>query len=152
MKVLVQRVRQAGVLVDGTEVASIGSGALLFIGVFCGDTLKDARHLAGKTAKLRIFNDEQGRLNCAIDAVSGSFLAVSQFTLCADCRKGSRPSYADAASPEEGRKLYDHYVEELRAQGHTVETGLFGANMLVELQNDGPVTVMLDSSLRRRSA
>lgn len=151
MKVLVQRVRRANVRVDGAEVASIGSGALLFVGVACGDTLKDVQYLAGKTAKLRIFDDEQGRLNCAIDAVSGTFLAVSQFTLCADTRKGNRPSYADAAPPEQGRKLYESYVEELRTLGCAVKIGVFGANMQVELQNDGPVTVMLDSSLHRRS-
>lgn len=148
MRVLVQRVRSAAVQVDGREVASIGPGALLLVGIGREDAEEDARHLAGKTARLRIFDDEDRRMNCAIEAVSGSFLAVSQFTLYADCRKGNRPSYAEAAPPQTGRKLYERYVDELRALGYTVETGILGAQMLVEIQNDGPVTVMLESTGR----
>jgi D-tyrosyl-tRNA(Tyr) deacylase len=126
-------------------VGCIGTGALLLLGVARGDTEGDASFLAGKVSRLRIFDDEEGRLNRAIDAVDGSFLAVSQFTLYGDCRKGNRPSYIEAAEPEEGRRLYARFVEALRDLGHRVETGTFQAQMLVGLENDGPVTLMLES-------
>lgn len=145
MKLLVQRVRKAWVSVDGAEVGRIGAGALLLLGVARGDTDADADVLAGKASRLRIFDDEEGRLNRDIGAVDGAFLAVSQFTLYGDCRKGNRPSYIEAAEPDEGRRLYARFVEALRALGHRVETGTFQAHMVVGLENDGPVTLMLES-------
>lgn len=120
----------------------------MLIGVGRGDTEVDAVHLAGKTSRLRIFSDTQEQMNLSVDQIDGDFLAVSQFTLYADCRRGNRPSYSDAAEPGLGQKLYDRYVEELQGLGCRVATGIFGAKMLVELENDGPVTVMLERSGR----
>lgn len=148
MRILLQRVRSASVLVAGERVAAIGRGALLLVGVGRGDTREDAIHLAGKTRRLRVYPDAEGRMNLPIDAVGGDFLAVSQFTLYADCRRGNRPSCTDAAPPEIGREIYECYVEELRGLGCRVETGVFGSEMLVELQNDGPVTLVLESPVR----
>ena len=145
MRLLVQRVRKAWVSVNDAEVGRIGAGALLLLGVARGDTDDDAGFLAGKASRLRIFDDECGRLNETIAAVHGSFLAVSQFTLYGDCRKGNRPSYIEAADPEEGRRLYERFVEALRGLGHRVETGTFQSSMVVGLENDGPVTLMLES-------
>jgi len=148
MRVLFQRVRSATVTVGGERVAEIGRGALLLVGVGREDTQRDAAHLAGKTRRLRVFPDENGCMNLPIDAVEGSLLAVSQFTLYGDCRRGNRPSFSSAAAPETGRRIYEYYVEELERLGCRVETGVFGAEMLVELQNDGPVTLLLESSGR----
>lgn len=148
MKVLVQRVSSASVMVADEQVGAIGNGALLFVGVGQEDTDKDALHLAAKTVRLRIFDDGEERMNHAIAAVGGSLLAVSQFTLYGDCRKGNRPSYVKAAPPDKGRKLYECYVKELQNLGCHVETGVFGAQMRVALENDGPVTLMLESTGR----
>ncbi|AKJ64510.1 D-aminoacyl-tRNA deacylase [Kiritimatiella glycovorans] len=145
MKLVIQRVLSAGVEVDGVRVAEIGRGALVLAGVGEGDTEADARHLALKTAKLRMFEDADGRMNESLDAVKGSCLVVSQFTLYGDCRKGNRPSFVGAADPERGRALYELYVRELESAGIPVSTGRFGALMRVELVNDGPVTLMLES-------
>jgi D-tyrosyl-tRNA(Tyr) deacylase len=145
MKLVIQRVREAAVRIDGEEVARIGPGALVLVGVAEGDTQDDALFLAAKTAKLRIYDDERGQMNRAIDAVDGAFLAVSQFTLYADCRKGNRPSYIQAAQPEAAQQLYERYVEALRASGHHVQTGRFRENMQVSLVNDGPVTIIMES-------
>ena len=149
MRLVIQRVKSARVLVDGRPVAAIGAGALVLVGVGRGDTDLDVRYLARKTSQLRIFDDEQGRLNRDISAVHGAFLVVSQFTLYGDCRKGNRPSYIEAELPEAGRQRYEQFVEELRQLGHEVQTGIFAASMLVDLQNDGPVTLILESSGRQ---
>lgn len=148
MKVVLQRVRRASVSVEGVVRGAIGPGAMVLCGVGRGDTVFDADWLARKTSQLRYFEDAAGKMNLAIDAVQGAFLVISQFTLYGDCAKGNRPSFIDAATPDEGRALYERYAAELRRLGHRVETGLFGANMQVELVNDGPVTLLLESSGR----
>lgn len=145
MRVLVQRVSEAAVRVEGREVARIGRGALILLGVAKGDSDFDAAYLARKVFQLRIFDDSAGRLNESITAVGGSFLVVSQFTLYADCSKGNRPSYIDAADPAEAERLYKKFVASLRTLGPEVQTGVFGARMQVFLVNDGPVTVLLES-------
>jgi D-tyrosyl-tRNA(Tyr) deacylase len=145
LRLVIQRVRRASVTVDGREVSAIGPGMMILCGVARGDTAADAAFLARKTSQLRIFDDEAGKMNLAIDAVKGAFLVVSQFTLYGDCAKGNRPSYIDAAPPEEGNKGYEDYVAQLRALGHEVRTGIFGANMKVAIENDGPVTLILES-------
>lgn len=151
MRLVIQRVSRAAVTVGGEVVAAIGAGAAVLVGVARGDTDHDARYLARKTAQLRIFDDAQGQLNHAIDAVGGSFLVVSQFTLYGDCRKGNRPSYIQAAGPEEGGRIYELFVEALRGLGHEVQTGRFQATMRVELVNEGPVTLLLESHGRTAS-
>ena len=145
MKLVIQRVRNARVIVDGSDVAAIGQGAVVLVGVAKGDTAFDLKYLARKTSQLRIFDDAHGKLNCSVDAVKGSFLVVSQFTLYADCSRGNRPGYTDAAAPDEATRLYEAFAEELRVLGHDVKTGIFGANMQVELVNDGPVTIIMES-------
>lgn len=145
MKLVIQRVRNARVIVDGSDVAAIGQGAVVLVGVAKGDTAFDLKYLARKTSQLRIFDDAQGKLNCSVDAVKGSFLVVSQFTLYADCSRGNRPGYTDAAAPDEATRLYEAFAQELRVLGHDVKTGIFGANMQVELVNDGPVTIIMES-------
>jgi D-tyrosyl-tRNA(Tyr) deacylase len=145
MKLVIQRVRRARVTVDGAEIAAIGPGALVLCGVARGDTAQDAAWLARKAAQLRVFDDAQGRLNESISSIKGSFLVVSQFTLYGDCSKGNRPSYIDAASPEDGETGYEEFVRQLRALGHEVKTGRYRALMAVELVNDGPVTLILES-------
>ena len=145
MKLVLQRVRNARVIVGGRDVAAIGAGAVVLVGVAKGDTAFDLKYLARKTSQLRVFDDGQGKLNCPIDAAHGSFLVVSQFTLYADCSRGNRPGYTDAAAPDEAARLYEDFAAELRALGHDVKTGVFGANMQVELVNDGPVTIILES-------
>ena len=145
MRAVVQRVTQARVEVDGTVVGSIGRGFLVLLGVANGDTAADAAYLAEKTAGLRVFEDAAGKMNLALNEVGGAVLAVSQFTLLGDCRKGRRPGFTDAAPPELADRLYNDYVAALRAQGFTVATGVFRAEMQVHLVNDGPVTLLLDS-------
>jgi D-tyrosyl-tRNA(Tyr) deacylase len=144
MRVLVQRVAWARVTVDGEAAGSIGRGFLCLVGVTHGDTQREAARLAAKTARLRVFEDDAGLMNLALPDVGGEVLAVSQFTLYADARKGNRPSFTDAAPPEQGERLYEAYVAALRAEGVPVSTGVFGARMQVELLNDGPVTVLLE--------
>ncbi len=146
MKLVIQRVKTASVKVDGKTVGEIGSGLLVLAGVSHGDTAADAAHLAKKTANLRIFNDENGKMNRSVLDTGGAILAVSQFTLCGDCKKGNRPSFVGAAEPEKGRKLYKEYVENLRTYGPRVETGTFQTSMEVSLVNDGPVTLILEST------
>jgi len=143
MRVLVQRVARAAVSVDGQTVGAIGLGFLCLVGVTHADTEQEARKLAGKTARLRVFEDEGGLMNLAIADIGGEVLAVSQFTLYADARKGNRPSFTDAAGPEVGKRLYEAFVQSLRDEGVPVQTGVFGARMQVELINDGPVTILL---------
>ncbi len=146
MRALVQRVKKASVSVDGEVIGEIGNGLLVFIGVTHGDTEGDAAYLAEKIAHLRIFRDENDKMNLSLLDIGGGALAVSQFTLYGDCRKGRRPGFSDAAEPELAERLYEKFVDLLRLQGvKRVETGCFAADMLVELENDGPVTLMLES-------
>jgi D-tyrosyl-tRNA(Tyr) deacylase len=140
MRALVQRVEQASVTVDGDRVARIGRGMVVLLGVKRGDTETEADAIARKLAKLRIFDDEAGRMNLDVGQAGGDILCVSQFTLYGDTRKGNRPSYVDAAPPEEAEPLYERVREALHAQG-----GSFGAHMHVALVNDGPVTVMIET-------
>lgn len=151
MRIVIQRVRQASVAVDGRLVSEIGSGFLVLCGVGKDDTEEDAVWLAGKTARLRVFEDGEGKMNRALDAIGGEVLVVSQFTLYGDCRKGNRPGFTGAAPPDAGDRLYQRYVEALRAHGVTVKTGVFRAMMQVSLVNDGPVTLILDSVDRDRA-
>jgi len=148
MKLVVQRVQSASVDVDGKTVGEIGRGLLVLVGVSHDDTPADAAHLAKKTATLRIFQDDAGKMNHSVLDVGGDVLAVSQFTLCGDCKKGNRPSFVGAARPEKGLKLYEEYVKQLRTLGPRVETGTFQAEMEVSLINDGPVTLILESTGR----
>jgi D-tyrosyl-tRNA(Tyr) deacylase len=157
LKALIQRVSRANVRVDDALVGSIGNGIVVLLGVTGGDTNDLAEFLAAKTANLRIFDDEDGVMNrSALDCLqnpgdSVAVLVVSQFTLYADCRKGRRPSYVRAAAPDVARPLVEYFVECLTAQGLEVETGVFGAEMAVEMVNDGPVTILLDSDELRPS-
>lgn len=145
MRAVVQRVTEARVEVAGATVGAIGKGFLVLLGVAQGDTVADAAYLAEKTASLRVFEDAAGKMNLALQEVGGAVLAVSQFTLLGDCRKGRRPGFTDAAPPELADTLYSDYVAALRAHGLTVATGVFRAEMQVHLVNDGPVTLLLDS-------
>ena len=147
MRLVVQRVSRAGVTVDGEVVGAIGAGLLVLVGVERGDGEEQALRLAGKTARLRVFADEQGRFDRSVLDVGGGVLAVSQFTLLGDTAKGNRPSFTRAADPPEAERLYERYVAALRAEGVApVETGRFGASMAVELVNDGPVTILLEAA------
>jgi len=145
MRILIQRVGRASVTVGRERVAAIGRGYLAFVGVTHGDSAATAGKLAAKTAKLRIFEDGAGLMNLALTDVGGEVLAVSQFTLYADARRGNRPGFSDAARPEHGETVYKAYVAALRAEGVPVQTGVFGAHMHVELVNDGPVTILLEA-------
>jgi len=145
MRILIQRVGRASVTVGGERVAAIGRGYLALVGVTHGDSAATAGKLAAKTARLRIFEDDAGLMNLALADVGGEVLAVSQFTLYADARRGNRPSFSDAARPEQGEAVYAAYVEALRMEGVPVQTGIFGAHMRVELVNDGPVTILLEA-------
>lgn len=144
-----QRVTGAEVRVAGQVVGRTGPGLLALVCAVRGDTADEARRMAGRCARLRIFHDAAGRMNCSALDVGGGVLAISQFTLAADLRSGNRPGFSHAAPPEEGRVLVDAFVEGLRDEGLAVETGIFGAEMQVSLVNDGPVTIMLDSHDRR---
>lgn len=146
MRGVVQRVLEAHVKVDGQIVGQIEQGLVVLLGVAEGDTEADLKYLVEKTINLRIFEDDDGKMNRSVLDVGGSILAISQFTLLGDCRKGRRPSFISAAKPEEANALYEEYVRRIREQGVTVETGIFQADMKVHLINDGPVTLMLDSS------
>jgi D-tyrosyl-tRNA(Tyr) deacylase len=150
MKLVVQRVKQASVTVNGKCISSIGPGLLVLAGVSHSDTPFDARHLARKTAKLRIFQDDEGKMNRSVIDVGGEVLAVSQFTLYGDCTKGNRPSFIAAARPAEGEALFDEYVNAMDRWGFPPKTGEFGADMKVELLNDGPVTLILESTGRTK--
>jgi len=145
LKALLQRVTGASVKVGSEVVGSIGPGLVVLLGVASGDRETDARYLAEKTANLRIFADASGKFNLSVLDTRGEILAVSQFTLLADTRKGRRPSFALAAPPEQAEQLYDRYVSLLHNAGLKVATGIFGAHMRLEIHNDGPVTIMLDS-------
>lgn len=148
MRAVIQRVSSARVDVGGRSVGEIGNGLLILVGVARDDAEQDATWLAEKVTTLRIFEDGDGKMNLSVMDVGGSLLAVSQFTLLGDCRKGRRPSYDKAEKPEEAERLYRHFVELLRAKGLAVETGAFQAHMQVALVNDGPVTLILDSKVK----
>ncbi len=145
MRAVVQRVAEAWVEVNEQVVAQIGQGLLVLLGVSNEDTEEDARYLANKVAHLRIFEDEEGKLNRSVLEVKGSALVVSNFTLYGDCRKGRRPSFTDAAPPEKAEALYLRFCDYLQAEGVPVQQGIFQAHMHVGLVNDGPVTLLLDS-------
>ena len=146
MRIVLQRVKSASVSIEGTVVGEIEQGFLLLVGVGPDDTRDDASYLARKIAGMRIFSDENGKMNLSIDQVGGKILSVSQFTLFADTKKGNRPSFTGAASPEAANKLYEEFNEILRTEyGLIVEIGEFGADMQVSLLNDGPVTILLDT-------
>ena len=144
MKIVLQRVTSASVKVDGEIIGKIGTGFLLLFGVGHEDTEEDCRRLADKVIGLRIFSDENDKINLDLASVGGSILVVPQFTLYADCRKGNRPNFIQAAKPEKANALYEYFVEYLRSKGKNVQTGSFGADMKVELLNDGPFTVILE--------
>jgi D-tyrosyl-tRNA(Tyr) deacylase len=145
MRACVQRVSQAEVCVDGQTIGQIGRGLVVLLGVANDDTVDDAGYLADKTVELRIFPDAEGKMNRSLAEIEGGMLVVSQFTLYGDARKGRRPSFTDAAPPEQGERLYLDFVAAVRAKGIDVATGRFRAHMEVSLVNDGPVTMLLDS-------
>jgi len=146
MRAVVQRVKRASVAIDGEVVSAISKGLLILVGVGNDDNEDDADYLAEKIANLRIFEDDGGKMNLSVRDINGELLAVSQFTLYGDCRRGKRPSFTDSARPEHARHLYEYFVEKLENVAQTdVKTGVFAADMAVELINDGPVTILLDS-------
>jgi D-tyrosyl-tRNA(Tyr) deacylase len=145
VRAVIQRVSRARVVIDSREHSSIRSGILILLGVEKGDTTEDGSALAKKIVELRIFEDDAGKMNRSILDTQGEILAVSQFTLLGDCRKGRRPSFDNAAPPDEARQLYNAFVESIRSAGVQVETGVFQADMDVELVNQGPVTFILES-------
>ncbi len=145
MKAVVQRVKQAGVEVDGEVVGRIDAGLLVYLGVAKGDTPDDIEFIARKIAGLRIFEDDTGRMNRSVQDVGAAVLLVSQFTLCGDCRKGRRPSFDPAAEPKIANEYYQHVAAQIAAEGISVEKGIFAAHMHVNSVNDGPVTLILDS-------
>ncbi len=145
MRAVLQRVKRAGVSVDGVLVGSIEKGLLVYLGVEKGDEEADVSYIAEKVRYLRIFGDNTGQMNLDVTGARGAVLVVSQFTLLADCRKGRRPSFSAAESPQKAEVLYGSFISSLREKGLTVESGVFGAHMEVECINDGPVTMLLES-------
>lgn len=152
MKAVIQRVESAAVRVDGKTVGSCGKGYMILFGAAEGDAEAEVELLAKKTANLRVFCDENGKMNKSILDIDGEVLAVSQFTLCADVKKGNRPSFIGALEPKSAERLYDLYCEKLKELGvKRVEKGIFGADMKVELINDGPVTILFDTDIWRKN-
>jgi D-tyrosyl-tRNA(Tyr) deacylase len=145
MRAVIQRVTKASVEVEGKIVGEIASGVLVLLGVSNDDQTTDADYIGDKIINLRIFNDEQGKMNLSLADTSGAMLVVSQFTLLGDARKGRRPSYIEAAAPEKATSLYEYFVAQVRSKGIQVQTGIFQAMMQVSLVNDGPVTILIDS-------
>lgn len=145
MKAVLQRVTKAAVRVDGKTIGEIGKGFLILLGVSGQDDEETAAKMADKICKLRIFEDQNGKTNLSLQDVDGELLVVSQFTLYADCRKGNRPSFIGAGAPDEANRLYEYFMERCRTHVEKVEHGEFGANMKIELENDGPFTLMLES-------
>lgn len=150
MKALIQRVRNASVTIDGANISDIGQGFLILLGVSRGDEEEDARLLAAKIAKLRVFSDENGKMNRSLSDIGGSALVVSQFTLCANYAHGNRPDFLEAEAPERANALYESFSAYLRDAGIPVANGRFGADMQIALVNDGPVTILMESSVLRR--
>ena len=145
MRAVLTRVSSASVTIDGEVVGKIGRGFLILLGVGPNDTEKESRYLAEKALGLRIFEDENGKMNLGLDAIGGEVLVVSQFTLFGNCRKGRRPSFTDAANPQLGNKLYEQFLADCESLGYPPQHGRFGADMKVESVNDGPVTLILDT-------
>lgn len=145
MKAIIQRVRRSSVTIDGTVVGKIGPGLTLLLGVTESDTENQCDYLAEKAVNLRIFEDDAGKMNRSLLDIGGEMLIISQFTLCADCRKGRRPSFIAAARPEQAVPLYERFVAQVQTQGVQTASGQFGADMLVSIENDGPVTIILDT-------
>lgn len=145
MKIVIQRVSEASVKVDGKIVGEIGKGLILLVGVDENDEKTDADWLVQKVLNLRIFGDEEGKLNLSVKDISGEILCISQFTLIADYKKGNRPSFIKAAKPDKAIPLFDYFKEEIAQSGLKMESGIFGADMKVSLVNDGPVTIVMDS-------
>lgn len=144
MRIVLQRVSSASVTVEGKVTGSIDNGYLVLFGVGQGDTEEDCRRLADKIINLRIFSDENDKINLSLSDVDGKLLVVSQFTLYADCRKGNRPNFIQAGKPDDAERLYNYFIDYCRSKGKHVETGIFGADMKVELINDGPFTIVLE--------
>jgi len=144
MRIVLQRVKRASVKVDGSVVGAIQRGILLLLAIHRDDTKERAESLAHKCVELRIFPDSEGKMNLGLEDIRGAALVVSQFTLYGDCRKGKRPSFSEAAHPEKATAIYDHFIQILRQRITPVEQGIFGANMEVELVNEGPVTLILE--------
>ncbi|AUC53076.1 D-tyrosyl-tRNA(Tyr) deacylase [Sagittula sp. P11] len=145
MRALIQRVTNARVEIGGSTVGEIGPGLMILVCAMQGDTEAEADRLAAKIAKLRIFRDDEGRMNRSVTDTGGAALVVSQFTLAADTSRGNRPGFSAAASPDEGERLYNHFAAQVQKQGIPVATGRFGADMAVSLTNDGPVTIWMDT-------
>ena len=146
MRAVVQRVKKSSVTVDDKITGKIGQGLMVLIGVEDGDSEKDADYIVDKVCGLRIFEDEQGKMNLSVEDIGGEVLAVSQFTLLADARKGRRPSFTKAAAPDEANALYRKVIDKIESRNINVEEGVFQAEMMVEIHNDGPVTILLDSN------
>ncbi len=146
MRAVVQRVKNSKVSVDGKIVGEITSGMTVLLGVEDGDTQKDVEYMAEKITSLRIFEDSDSKMNLSLTDVNGQMLVISQFTLLGDCRKGRRPAFIKAAKPDLAKNLYEKFIEIVKDKGIVVETGIFQAEMLVDIANDGPVTLMLDSN------
>ena len=148
MRAVIQRVNKSSVTVDGEIKGSVGKGYNILLGVMDGDTEAQAELLASKVAKLRVFEDEAGKMTKSVTDIGGEILVISQFTLCADIRKGNRPSFTDSAPPDEANRLYQYFCKKLLENGVSkVETGVFAADMKVEILNDGPVTIVMDTDI-----
>ena len=145
MRAVVQRVSKSSVTVDGKVTGKIERGLMVLLGVAEGDTVTDAEYMANKVAGLRIFEDDEGKMNLSVKDIGGDILAVSQFTLLGDVRKGKRPSFSNAARPDVANEFYQNFISFIRAEGLHVEEGVFQTHMMVDLVNDGPVTILLDS-------
>lgn len=145
MRAVVQRVKESDVTVDGKITGAIGQGLTVLLGVEDGDDEKDAAYMADKISGLRIFEDSEGKLNLSVQDIGGKILAISQFTLLGDVRKGKRPSFSTAARPEEANRLYRHFIDLVKEKNIEVQEGIFQADMMVKIYNDGPVTILLDS-------
>ena len=146
MKAVIQRVSSASVTVDGAVLGKIESGFMVLVGMGAGDTDEDMKYIADKIINLRVFSDENGKMNLSLSDIGGSMLVISQFTLYGDCSHGRRPYFGDAMHPSQAEPMYNDFVEYVRSKGVHVETGEFGADMKVSLVNDGPVTIILDSN------